>query len=111
MSLREQLKADLLKAMKARQNNVVATLRSLLSEIDNAEAVELDKSMVPVVGLSNDVPRKVLTEEHIQNILQNEYNNIQGSLAEYKRLEKHEEAGKLQMESEVLAHYLKDSEK
>jgi uncharacterized protein len=106
--LREQLKAALVKAMKARQSNVVSTLRSILSEIDNAEAVELDASMVPVVGLSNDVPRKILSEEQMQNILQNDYNGIQASFAEYQRLGKHEEAEQLRMELEVLAPYLKD---
>jgi uncharacterized protein len=106
--LREQLKTALLKAMKARQSNVVSTLRSILSEIDNAEAVELDASMIPVVGLSNDVPRKILSEEQMQNILRNDYNEIEASFAEYQRLGKHEDAEQLRMELEVLAPYLKD---
>jgi uncharacterized protein len=109
--LREQLKTALLQAMKARQNNVVSTLRSILSEIDNAEAVEMTVSSVPVVGLSKDVPRKILSEEQMQDILQQQYNEIQSSHMEYKRLEKHEEAEQLRMELEVLAPYLKDSGK
>jgi uncharacterized protein len=106
MSLRERLKADLKSALKARQLPVVTVLRSALSEIDNAEAVELDASMVSVVGRLNDVPRKVLTEDQIRDILQVEANEIQGSLVEYQRLGKHEEAKKLHVEWEVLARYL-----
>jgi uncharacterized protein YqeY len=109
--LREQLKAALIQAMKARQNNVVRTLRSILSEIDNAEAVEVTISSVPVVGLSKDVPRKILSEEQMQDILQNQYDEIQLSFTEYERLGRDEEAKQLQMELEVLAPYLKDTGK
>jgi uncharacterized protein YqeY len=107
--LRDQLKAALTLAMKARQGNVVSTLRSILSEIDNAEAVPMDASIIPTVGLSNDVPRKILSEEQMLSILQNQYHEIQASLAEYKRLEKHDEAAQLQIELDVLAPYLKGS--
>jgi uncharacterized protein YqeY len=96
--------------MKSRQTNVVSTLRSILSEIDNAEAVPMDASIKPTVGLSNDVPRKVLSEEQMQNILNHQYHEIRASLAEYKRLEKHDEAEQLQTELDVLAPYLKDSQ-
>ena len=78
-------------------------------EIDNAEAVPLDASIKPTVGKSNDVPRKFLSEEHIRNILETQYREIQASLAEYQRLEKHTEAAQLQAELDVLAPYLKDS--
>jgi uncharacterized protein len=107
--LRDQLKAALTLAMKSRQANAVSTLRSILSEIDNAEAVPMDASIKPTVGLSNDVPRKVLSEEQIQNILDHQYREILTSLAEYKRLEKHDEAEQLQAELDVLAPYLKDA--
>jgi uncharacterized protein len=107
--LREQLKAALLLAMKSRQPNVVSTLRSILSEIDNAEAIPMEASMVPVVGRSNDVPRKLLSEEQMQAILEHQYDEIEASLAEYRRLEKHDEAAQLQTELNVLAPYLKDS--
>ncbi len=109
--IREQLKAGLAKAMKARQTSVISALRTILSEIDNAEAVEFTASAVPVVGLSKDVPRKILSEVEMRSILKREYHGIKQSLKEYQRLEKHEEAGQLQAELEALASYLKDSEK
>jgi uncharacterized protein YqeY len=106
--IREQLKAALAQAMKARQSHVISTLRSILSEIDNAEAVDVTLSSVPVVGLSKDLPRKILSEEQMQDILQNQYDEIELSFTEYKRLGKQEEAEQLRMELEVLAAYLKD---
>ena len=109
--LRDQLKAARTLAMKSRQGNAVSTLRSILSEIDNAEAVPMDASIKPTVGLSDDVPRKVLSEEQMQNILDHQYKEIQTSLAEYQRLKKHDEAEQLQVELDVLAPYLKDSQK
>jgi uncharacterized protein len=68
LPLRARLKADLPKAMKARQSNAVTALRTVLAAIDNAEAVEVDTSLVPLVGISNDVPRKVLTEEDVRAV-------------------------------------------
>ena len=106
LSLRARLKADLKIALKSRQKHVVTILRSALSEIDNAEAVALDESMVPVVGRANDVPRKSLTEKQIRDILQAEADEIRHSLTEYQRLGKHEEAQRLHQEWEILNQYL-----
>lgn len=107
--LRERLKAGLAQAMKSRQMDAVSTLRSILSEIDNAEAVPMDASIKPTVGLSKDVPRKILSEEQVHDILENQFNEIQASLVEYQRIEKHTEAAQLQAELDVLASYLKDA--
>ena len=110
MPLRQRLKADLLGAMKARQNHVVSTLRSTLAEIDNAEAVEVDTSFVPLVGRTNDVPRKVLTEAEIRAILQSEADQIKLALAEYGSVGRAEKAAELQAAWEVLVGYLADTE-
>jgi uncharacterized protein YqeY len=40
--MKEALRADLQSAMKARDRDAVAALRSLLAAIDNAEAVDVD---------------------------------------------------------------------
>ena len=106
--LRQRLKADLHGAVKARQNHVVSTLRSTLAEIDNAEAVEVDTSIVPLVGRSNDVPRKILTEAQIRAILQREADQIKLALAEYESVGQTEKAAELQAAWEVLAGYLLD---
>jgi hypothetical protein len=85
---------------------VVSTLRSTLAEIDNAEAVEVDTSFVPLVGRTNDVPRKVLTEAEIRAILQSEADQIKLALAEYERVGRVEKAAELQAAWELLAGYL-----
>lgn len=109
MPLRERLKADLLRAMKARQRTTVATLRSMLAAIDNAGAVEPNTSTSPVVGRSADVSRKVLMEEQMRKVLQTEVEERRSAVAEYERLERHVEADRLRAELEVFAHYLADS--
>ncbi len=110
LSLREQLKTDLKTAFKARQSHAVTALRSVLGEIDNAEAIALDDTMGPVVGKFNERPRKQLTEAQIQDILRADAETIRVSLAEYQLLGKTEEAAQLQAEWEVLAKYLSSTE-
>ena len=110
LSVRQRLKVDLLRAMKARQMKVVSTLRSTLAEIDNAEAVEVDTSVVPLVGRSNDVPRKILTEAEIRAILQREADQITMALADYERRGRVEKTAELQAAWDLLMGYLTDSE-
>ena len=106
MSLRTQLKADLRHAMKARQKEAVAALRILLAAIDNAEAVPTDPSFVPFTGRTNDVPRKLLTEAHIQQILHAEAAKQREALAEYERLDQEEAAQQIRAELAVMSKYL-----
>jgi uncharacterized protein YqeY len=109
MILRDRLKADLMKAMKARETNTVTILRTLLGAIDNAEAVEVvEPSMpiAPVIGQSNEVPRKVLTEADILAILQCEADEQAQAVAEYERLGQQAEADRLRAGLEVITQYL-----
>ena len=106
MPLRARLKADLPKAMKARQSHTVTALRTVLAAIDNAEAVEVDTSRVPLVGRSNDVPRKVLTEEQIEAILQREIADLHATIVQYQQIGKVREAEQLRARLEVLVGYL-----
>jgi uncharacterized protein YqeY len=106
LSIRDRMKADLKDAFKARQTHIVTTLRSTLAEIDNAEAIALDETMVAVVGQLNERPRKTLTEAEMQAIVQKEADALRISLAEYRRLGRDEESAQLQAEWEVLTKYL-----
>jgi uncharacterized protein YqeY len=106
--IRLRLKTDLLIAMKARQNHIVSTLRSTLAEIDNAEAVEIDTSVVPLVGRTHDVPRKELTEAQIRAIVQREANQIKMALTEYEHAGQAEKTAELQAAWELLTGYLVD---
>ena len=103
--IRQRLKADLKQAMKARQRQVVATLRATLAEIDHAEAVEVDASFVPLLGVTNDVPRKVLTEAEMLAIVQREADEIQVALAEYEAAGNEEKTAELRTAWELLMGY------
>ena len=106
-SIRQQLKADLVVAMRARQRVAVATLRATLSAIDQAEAVEVDPHFVPVSGITKDVPRRLLTEADIAAILQHEMDDLMTALADYQRLGNNKEKiAELQEAQEVLWRYL-----
>lgn len=107
MTLRKQLKADLVQAMKARQSHVITTLRILLAAIDNAEAVEPSASFNPVIGRTNDVPRKDLSEKQILQIVQAEADKQRDAIVEYRRLGRDNAVTQLQAELEVMSKYLK----
>jgi len=104
--VRARLKDGLKTAMKARQSAIVSILRTVLAAIDNAEAVELPTNFVPVMGQSNDVPRKVLTETQMRDILHNEIAALQSAIAEYERLGKTQEATTLCEQLDALRQYL-----
>jgi len=111
MQLREQMKVDLIQAMKARQSATVATLRSVLAAIDNAEAVPVsDESTMPVepvMGKRNEVPRKLLSAHDIQQIIQNEVDERRENGLKYAQLGRKAEAERLQTAAALLATYLR----
>lgn len=81
-----KLSADLKDAMKARDAITIKTLRSLISEIDNAGAVVVEEpKIMPMSGGiagatdgigSSEVPRKELSEKDIKKIIQREIDEI-----------------------------------
>lgn len=110
MQPREQMKADLVQAMKARQVDTVATLRSALAAIDNAEAVPVETPITPLIPFatqSRDVPRKVLSVADIRQILQQEVDERYAASAEYTRLGQVAEATRLQRAAALIATYLR----
>lgn len=108
MQIRKQMKLDLVKAMKARQSATVATLRSALAAIDNAEAVPIDEKtpIIPFVTQSPDVPRKVLSDADIHQILQKEVDERIAASAEYNRLGQTGEAERLAAAAALISVYL-----
>lgn len=109
MQLREQLKADLRQAMKARQSATVATLRAVLAAIDNAEAVpveELALPVEPVLGQRHEVPRKLLSAADIRQIIENEAAERRAASAKYANLGQPAEAERLQTAATLLETYL-----
>jgi uncharacterized protein YqeY len=108
MQIRERMKADLIRAMKTRQTARVATLRSALAAIDNAEAVPVGDQtpIIPFVTQSPDVPRKVLSVADIRQLLQKEVDERHAASAEYARLGQPAEAERLQAAAALIASYL-----
>ena len=109
MPLREQMKTDLSAAMKARELEAVAALRSVLAAIDNAEAVPADQStglVKPVLGQRNEVPRKALSVDDIRQIVQHEADERRAASAKYADLGLDAEAERLARAAELIASYL-----
>jgi uncharacterized protein YqeY len=106
--LSERLKADLRMAMKEREQVRVVTLRTMISALDNATAVEVDASLVPLQGRTPDVPRKELSEQEEVDILRREADGRRSALRQYESLGKADVAARLQAELEVFSLYLGD---
>lgn len=107
--IREQMKVDLRNALKARDTERVTTLRAVLGAIDNAEAVPVAavSSLVePVIGKSNEVPRKLLSTEDIHQIVAHEVAERQRAAQTYAELGQSAEAERLQTAAALLATYL-----
>jgi uncharacterized protein YqeY len=104
------MKADLIEAMKSREQLKVATLRSVLAAIDNAEAVPVTERRtltVPVLGQTHEVPRKVLSDDDIRQIMQREVDERNAASTEYTRLGQTEEAVRLQTAAALIETYLR----
>lgn len=106
LPVRDRMKIELKRAMKARAAHTVTMLRSLLSAVDNAEAVDAPDGPVPVTGHTPDVPRRRLSEAEILAILQREADDHRAALAEYERLGRAEEAARLRAELAVVESLL-----
>lgn len=111
MQLREQMKVDLIQAMKVRQSATIATLRSVLAAIDNAEAVAVSTASTlpvePVLGKRHEVPRKLLSADDIRQIIQNEMDERQANSLKYAALGRKAEAERLQTAAALIASYLR----
>ncbi|GAB4584521.1 GatB/YqeY domain-containing protein [Nocardia sp. IFM 10818] len=87
--LRDRLRAALPTAMKARDKNATAALRSALAAIDNAEAVDGSDMQAGAIesspaGLGTaERPRRDLTEADIEAIVRTEIADRLTAAAEY----------------------------
>ena len=108
MQIREQMKADLTHAMKARQTHVVEALRSVLAAIDNAEAVPITATTCvgPAPGQRNEAPRKVLSADDIRQIVQREVDERRAASRNYANLQQLDEAARLAQAADLIAAYL-----
>jgi uncharacterized protein YqeY len=114
--LRSMLRTDLVAAMKARQPEIVAALRTAIAAIDNAEAVEVpDRTGVVTskhiagaqagVG-STEAKRRALTIDDVRALLQAEIADRTAEADRYDTHGHHEAASRLRHEAEALRKYL-----
>lgn len=106
--LRNQMSQDLRTAMKSRDKVAVSLLRTLMAALDNAEAVAVDLATLPKVPTTerHEVPRKELTSDDVQQLLERELAERQRVHGEYAALGLADEAKRLQTEIELIAVYL-----
>jgi uncharacterized protein YqeY len=110
MGLRDRLRQDLPAAMKARDAVTARALRSAISAIENAEAVDAEVHLPgrgaiagAVLGLgAGDVPRRSLTETDVVEIVRGEIGDRESAAAQYDRLGRGKEAKELRAEAAVL---------
>jgi GrpB-like predicted nucleotidyltransferase (UPF0157 family) len=99
--LRARLSADLLAAMKERDKPKIDTLRCLLAVLDNAGAQD-----PKAFGSATEVPRKSLTHNELQALMQAELASRRAAVIEYERGGRHQDAARLRMELNLLRRYI-----
>jgi len=110
-----RLRGDLTAALKARDAVTVAALRSALTALDNAGAVEVPASRAEgtehIAGASagvgsTELARRVLTDSDVRAILRSQVEEHSRAAGEYARIGRDDIAERLRSEAEVLAAYL-----
>ncbi len=106
---RARLRAALADAIRARDGDSVAALRSVLSAIDNAEAVEAPKGRVkPQLGVgAGDVARRELSVGDLMAIVRHEINERLSAVSQYEALGRPEEARALRAQLGVLERLIR----
>lgn len=108
--LRQRLRTSLRDALKARDAIAVAALRSAVSAIDNAEAVDQAQARGPRLGVgAGDVARRELSTRDVIEVVRAEATARLSAADEYDRLGKPEHATRLRAEAVVLQSLLEEA--
>lgn len=118
--MRNQLRRDLTAALKARDPVTISALRSALSAIENAEAIDINTSPSsgvsygPIAGSSpglgaGEVERRPLTDTDMQSIIKAQADQQSSAARQYQRLGHSQHADRLLAEAAVLRRYLPQS--
>jgi hypothetical protein len=101
VSIRDRLQASLSVARKARDAVSTSVLRTTLSAIANAEAVEVAPGTA-----ASEVPRKHLTENDIRAVVEAELRDLHSSAVELRQLGRDADADLLDAKACVLSDHL-----
>jgi uncharacterized protein len=106
-SILKLLKRDLLAARKAKDGLRVSALQSVLTRVTNAEAVPTDGSSSISVGVgTTEVARRVLSEQDVRQILQDEIDELQGAISQMAAHQDNSYASELKQKSSIIQTYL-----
>lgn len=115
-ALRATLRRDLTAAMKARDADAVAVLRTAIAAIDNAEAVAAPQAGPPArsahiagarVGLgAAEAARRQLTSDELHAILRGQLAEYIGEADRYADHGQHAAAERLREQASLLSRYL-----
>lgn len=114
--IRETLRKDLTAAMKARDSDVVAALRTAIAAVDNAQAVEAAHRPETAtsehfagahVGLGvTEAERRHLDIDEIRDILRTQINERTAEADRYDALGQADAAARLRREADALRPYV-----
>jgi uncharacterized protein len=114
-SFRRRLRKSLKAALSARDTIATAAIRSAMSAIDNAEAVDLSHAPPPKGGIVGDVrlgvgageaARRQLSGQDVLELVGAEVSDRRLAAAEYERLDRTDEASRLRAEANALVSVL-----
>jgi uncharacterized protein YqeY len=115
--MRTTLRKALTTAMKERDAVAISVLRTTMSALDNAEAVEVPEGAPsgsgPIAGAvaghgAGDVARRELSEREMTGIVAGELAERQALAAQYHDLGRTEDAARLRREAAILDSFLKE---
>jgi len=113
--LRRRLRESLKAALKGRDSVAALAIRSAMSAIDNAEAVDLSHAPPPKRGTAGDVrlgvgaaeaARRELSAREVVEAVRAEITDRAAAVGEYERLGRTDEASRLKAQANALASIL-----
>lgn len=99
VTMKTRLRRDLRDALKARQDNEVKTLRALVAALDDAEAP-------PMSDAAGEVPRLLLSEARVRQVIEGEIEQRETASREFERLGHPDRAATLRAGADVARRYL-----
>lgn len=114
--VRDRLRAALRQAMKDRDKDAVAGLRSAIAAIDNAEAVEAGELKTVAGAIAGarsglgaaEARRRVLSPDEVAALVQSEVDERTAAAGSYAVVGQHEPADRLRSEAAALARHVPD---
>ena len=105
--VRDEMQTDLTAAMKAGDRTRISVLRSALSALANAEAVDAPvQKSTPVAFGTTEVPRRELGDDDVRAVLSRELDELQTTADDLRRHNRESDAADLDARAQLLREYL-----